>query len=153
MTLSFPEFAPKFREVFQCQELWLETNGYGFRRWPEACLHFDRIQVSHYGPHVFAKSPSNDEDIAFIREFLREHGREHILVVGEVRHYPRKDQGEGNTCSRAWGGTVAYWDKLLYGCCTAQGMAGAVGIPLTRHWRTEIMEPDLPCRHCVFSRE
>ena len=148
---QFDELVPLLKS-FRCNRQTLETNGYGFQRWPpELFLNFDLIAVTRYGPgYAVPESPSNEKDIEFIRNFLTQHHLAHRLAVGTHLHRPR-EQRVGNTCVRARGGTVAYWNKLLFSCCSAQGMEGAVGIPLTANWRAEIMQVDLPCDTCVFS--
>jgi hypothetical protein len=153
-----PTLHARFDEVvraldeFQCQRFHLETNGYGFRKWPpELFLKFDLVAVTRYGGTGYATpgTPSNADDIEFMRQFLDSRGVGNRLAIAVHSHTPRKYRA-GNTCSRASGGTVSYWNKSVYPCCTAQGMRGAVGIPLTSDWRREIMEVDLPCDYCIF---
>lgn len=154
---QFAEFAPRLRSAFDCETMWIETNAYGFRRTPEAFLHFDRIIVTRYGPEARAYGERetggpNDADIRFMESFLADRGLRERLISGDFSHWPRKYRGPANSCDRGGGGAIAYWDGLIYPCCTAQGMKGAVGIPLTENWREEIMQVEMPCANCAFAR-
>jgi MoaA/NifB/PqqE/SkfB family radical SAM enzyme len=130
---QFAEFAPRLRSAFDCETMWIETNAYGFRRTPEAFLHFDRIIVTRYGPEARAYGERetggpNDADIRYMEQYLSDRGLRDRLISGDFPHWPRKYRGPANSCDRGGGGSIAYWDGLIYPCCTAQGMKGAAGL-------------------------
>lgn len=148
---QFKEIAPKLRSTLKCDKLVIESNGYGLRHFPESFLLFDLITITRYG-HQYEGDLTNDRDIAFMKKFLLERGLSDKLLVGEsVQHYARIERGSNNYCHRAFSGGVSYWNGKIFPCCTAQGMTGGIGIPLTKNWRMEIMEVELPCQSCAFS--
>ena len=61
---QFSEFAPKFRELFGCEKLTIETNGWGFKRFPETFKVFDVIYASHYTENTFKDSPDHASTVA-----------------------------------------------------------------------------------------
>ena len=142
--------APRLRSVLRCRKLVLFCNGWGFRRFPESFLNFDRIIVTIYNGAVFPGCPSNEEDVEFMRQFMAGHGRRMEYVAGNVVHYPRKLNPESKGCVRASTGMLSYWEGKLYGCCVAPGIDGRVGIELTADWHQQIMQTELPCARCMF---
>jgi pyruvate-formate lyase-activating enzyme len=56
---KFKEWAPKFRELFQCRDLTVESNGFGFQRFPEVFAHFDVVYASLYSEATFVPGGSN----------------------------------------------------------------------------------------------
>lgn len=142
---KFQEFIPKLRVLFGCGLLTLETNGWGFNRFPEVFRHFDVIYVSHYTEDTFVNSPDNTAEINFIKSLLPESTK---LIIGEVVHTPREKRGTGK-CSRGHSETVAYSNGKLYGCCVAPGLNIDTGISITNSWRENLPEP--PCHECFFA--
>lgn len=139
---KFQEFALKLKELFNCSRLTLETNGWGFKRFPEVFKSFDEIYVSHYTNSTFENSPDNSEDIDFIKPYAKK------LIIGEVVHTPREKRGT-EKCSRGYSETVAYCNGKVYGCCVSPGLDTDTGVLVTDNWRNEIPEP--PCNECFFA--
>jgi hypothetical protein len=142
---KFQEYAPLLKDLFGCRRLTLETNGWGFMRFPDVFKCFDEIYVSHYTKETFASSPDNTEAISFIKNYLPDTTK---LIVGEVVHTPRDRRGEGK-CDRGYSETVAYSNGKIYGCCVAPGLDVDTGIKITENWRNELPEP--PCNKCFFA--
>lgn len=146
---NFTEFVPKMKELFNCTILTIETNGYGFKKFPETFKYFDVIQVSHYTKDSYKGSTDNTSDVEFIKEYLK--GTKTDVLVGEIFHTSRGIRNSGIICARGVSETVSYVDGLLYPCCAAPGVEGGVGIPLTHNWLSEIKNVKLPCDNCWFS--
>lgn len=150
----FQEFIPKLKALFGAQQLTIETNGFGFTRFPETYRHFDGIYCSHYTARSFEGCPDNTDKIAFIRKYFEDNpgDRRPEFTVGEIDFVPRSHAGK-NPCHRAFGGTVAYADGRLYPCCVGPGLPTKHGIPLTENWRTEIVQAFMPCNGCFFAED
>jgi len=147
---QFQELAPKLRSIFNARIIAIETNGYGFRKFPEAFLHFDKVCASPYDGSF--GGPSNKEDIAFMRSFMREHGAEDRFEAGpDLVHWP-KQPGKTGMCYRGQSGTVMFFDGLLYGCCAASGQPNKVGCEITPTWRDDVVNLPLPCDGCPFAQ-
>ncbi len=149
---QFGLMAYEARRSFQCATLAIETNAFGFKRFPEHFLHFDEIHVTHYRADTYVKSPPKDGEMAFMREFLQGHGGKPALFVREIDpHFTRKIHANPVMCARGWNGFVSFMHGRIFGCCTAQGVEGALSVPLTPNWRDEIMNTELPCERCLFA--
>ena len=148
---DFPRLAARAREIFQAKQITIQTNGYGFGKFPESFLHFDLVIVSAYTERTYPGCPSNAGEIETFRQFLRGQGQEGKLVVNDVVHYPDNPPFPGGPCYRQEIPTISYFDGLLYPCCTGAGIPGAVGIPVTAAWREEILRVPRPCKTCLFS--
>ncbi len=148
---KFIEWAPLFKELFGCEKLTIETNGFAFKRAPWAFMHFDEIYCSHYTAGSFEGSPDNTEEIEYLRTYLGENSAR--MIVGEIKHLSRDIRGK-NMCSRGWSETVGYSNGKVYPCCVASGIpARDVGIPLTVNWRKEILDVAHPCDICFFATD
>ncbi len=146
---NFIEFIPKLKELFQCINFTIETNGYGFKKFPEIFKYFDVIQATRYTEKSYINSWDNKEDIEFIKNYLQDSKTK--LLIGEVIHTPRKIRKNGIICIRGLSETASYENGILYPCCTGSGVEGANGITLTKNWREEILKVKLPCKNCWFS--
>jgi organic radical activating enzyme len=146
---NFVEFAPKLKELFQCNVLTIESNGYGFKKFPEVFKYFDVIQVSHYTKDSYEGSTDNTEDVEFIKDYLK--GTNTSVLIGEIVHISRERRSSGIICGRGESETVSYVDGLLYPCCAAPGVEGRIGIPLSDNWIHEIEKVKMPCENCWFS--
>ena len=147
----FAEWSPKFKQLFAENQVSIETNGFGFKRFPEAFLHLDMIAPTLYrnGP----SGPSNEEDIRFLEKYRDENKPELPIQSYEPVHVPRTLRREGRDCFRAGSGAIALFNNHLYPCCTGQGIEGAASIALTTNWREEIMRCTLACQNCFFAEE
>lgn len=149
---QFPALAQAAQESFRCTTLGIETNAYGFKRHPEAWLGFHEIHVTHYLPETYAGSPPNTEEIAFMQEYLRKTKPSIRVYVREIDpHYTRRVHENPKMCDRGRNGFVTYFKGSVYGCCSAQGVEGAVGVPLTPEWRDAVTKQELPCARCLFA--
>lgn len=149
---QFDAWAPKFRELFDCQTLTLETNGLLAIRHLEALQHFDKVYVTHYTQGTFRTAPEayrvdNTQQIEKLKMALgaRLHVKPHMY------HEPRARQRGTRPCAAAHSETVAYWNGRLFPCCLADGVPNAVGIELTPDWRTQILTVAPPCATCFFA--
>jgi MoaA/NifB/PqqE/SkfB family radical SAM enzyme len=144
---QFINYVPNLRELFQCNRLTIETNGWGFKKFPDIFRYFDWIQVSHYSVDSYEKSWDNSKEIDFIRGYLPSMS----LIVGEITHIPRNVITGGKICDRGLSENASFYKGKLYPCCVAPGIEGAKGIELTPNWRQEILKVKLPCHNCLFS--
>ena len=146
---QFQELAPCLRSILNANSIGIESNGYGFKKFPEAFLHFDQVHASPYDG-TFG-GPSNLDDISFMRNFFTEHGRPDDFISGPALiHWPRNSWGS-RPCFRGDAGTVIYFDGKLYGCCAASGQPNKVGCDITPTWRDDVVNLPLPCKGCPFA--
>jgi len=144
---DFANIVPYLKQVFGCNRLTLETNGFGFKKFPKVFNFFDEIYCSHYTAGSFVGSPDNTEEIEFIRDYVYLTK----IIVGEIKHESRENRGT-KMCSRGWSETLGYCNGKVYPCCVASGLpARDTGIPLTKNWRQEILEVVHPCDICFFA--
>lgn len=144
---NFIEYVPKLKELFGCNRLTVETNGFGFKRFPETFSFFDEIYCSHYTSTSFEGSPDNTEEIQFIKNLYPDK----TIFVGEITHLSRELRGT-KMCSRGWSETVGYSNGKLYPCCVASGLPERdVGIELTESWKEDILKVIHPCDICFFA--
>lgn len=140
---QFPEFAAKFKQLFGCKLLTVETNGYGARKFPEVFRLFDQVYFSVYTEASFPGCPNNQDALQKLSALgLKQ------LIVGKIDFTPRTRRGT-KMCDRGLLG-VAYARGLLYPCCVGPGLPEH-GIPLTENWREEISRCHPPCDQCWFA--
>lgn len=137
---QFDELASRFREMFGCKTLTVQTNGFRVEEHAEALRNFDHVYPSLYGPE-------NAKQVEFIQINYPSTTWPH----GEQGFTPRSQRGSGGACFRGRSDTVAHADGKLYGCCVAPGVDGAVGIEPTMDWRERIQDAPLPCSECWFA--
>lgn len=146
---KFTEFAPGLRDLFGCKQLTMETNGYGFKRFPETFKLFDEVYASVYTPETYPGCPDNREQIAYIEKYLA--GSATKFMTGLINFIPRSRRGT-KMCHRGRSNDVTYARGLLFPCCVSSGILEVDhGIPLTENWREEIVKVDIPCEHCWFA--
>lgn len=143
---KFREFAPRLRELFQPERLHVETNGFGFTRFPEVFSCFDEVACTIYQADSFPGCPDNADKIAAYKAY---HGEKSNLITGKTVFVPRSLRPGKNPCARL--GILAYYDGLLFPCCAGPGLPTKVGIPLTENWRDEIDRTLAPCDGCFFA--
>lgn len=149
---NFDEWSPRFRALFGCAKLTVETNGVLSTRHIEALKNFDTVYVTHYTSDTFKDAPAhyrvdNSRQIEILREALGDR----LYVKPYMYHQPRRVQQGTRPCAAAYSETVAFWNGRLFPCCLADGVPNAVGIPLTDAWRTQIHEVQPPCATCFFA--
>lgn len=137
-----PEFriiVPGLRDLFQCREMILCTNGYKVVEFSDLLEHFDSVLVSHYG--------HNGKEAEFVRDNFGD-GR----PEGPTLHVSKTRRAEKPVPCFRYREGIAYAYGLLYPCCVVHGPGGA-GIPLTANWREDILKVPLPCGECCFAEE
>jgi organic radical activating enzyme len=145
----FQEYIPKFKSLFHCKKLSIETNGYGFQKFPDMFLYFDELLISHYTTDSYKDCEPNTEDVNFIKSYLK--GSNTNILVGEIVHIDNKHRSRGLICGRGTSETVSFCDGRIYPCCVGPGVEGADSIPLMKNWKEEILKVPLPCKNCIFS--
>lgn len=148
---DFLKIVPRLKDLFNCKNLTIETNGWGFHIFPEVFKFFDWIQVTHYTSKTYLGCDDNTDDIKFLQNYLKNYPVE--IKIAEVVHIQRNGIKRGSICARGTSETVSYENGLIYPCCVGNGVTGAVGIPLDYHWKDmiEYGAVPLPCKNCWFS--
>ena len=142
---QFREFVPKLKALFKCQVLSVETNGYGFTRFPEAFDCFDVVAATIYTPDSFPGCPDNRAAI----EAFRQHPNGKKLLTGKTVFVPRTNKPSGRSCAKH--GILSYAYGKLFGCCVGSGIDRSYGIELDADWRQKIVAAPVPCSKCFFS--
>jgi len=134
----FQTIVPHLKTWFGCQVLTLITNGCRLIESADVLTHFDDILLSHYG--------HNQREADFLSSHFRDSRQYgptiHLTTARRARHPA--------PCSRAY--FLKYLYGRLYPCCAPAGFE-ATGIPVTEHWRKEILRVPLPCQECCFAEE
>lgn len=143
----FDVIAKRAREIFKPSILSVETNGYGFKKFPEIFRLFDAVHFTHYIKGEYFNW-DNSEDL----EFMRKNYPEVNILVHEMRkHTPRVLNGNIGVCANGISETVSYINGLIYPCCIGKGVSTAEGIPLSETWSTDILKVELPCKDCFLA--
>ena len=143
---QFPEFVPKFKDLFGCKTLAMVTDGWGVNKhFDVIAATFDEIDFSYYH--------TNPGALAMIKH-LMPHIRLNVYDAGQgaSNFTPRDKIGPGGACQRAWwrSGTIAYADGRVHGCCVAPGIKPDGGL-LTIAMESAMEIPDPPCASCWWS--
>jgi hypothetical protein len=133
----FAEFVPRFKSLFDCQTLTLQTDGFKAQHYADTLKHFNHVYVSRY-----------DERNARAADFVRIN---YPSTEWSGAFTPRAHRGSGKPCARGFSETVAYADGRLFGCCVAPGIPGAASLEPCADWRDKIEAVPLPCGDCWFS--
>ncbi len=136
---QFSEFVPKFKALFGCERLTMNTDGFRVKKY-EAIIrqHIDCVDFSDY--HL----PNRKFDLPFVNIF--------DAGVGASNFIPRDQRQNGVACFRAWHrehGGIAYADGRIFGCCVAPGIDTAEALVPSAGWRDHIPMP--PCQECWFA--
>ncbi len=134
---KFAEFVPKFRELFGCRLLTLQTDAFRTERYVDVLSHFDKIYASRYDER---NTKAVDVLVA-----------SHDTSVFEGAFTPRARRGSGAGCFRGLSDTVAFADGRLFGCCVGPGIPGAPSIEPSKDWAVRAESIPLPCGDCWFS--
>src|ERR1017187_4482790 len=140
---QFAEFVPRFKDLFGCEKLTLNTDGFRVPMYRELIeKHFDHVYFTHYETPVSERASAA---LAGIDVPLN------TFMAGNnaVKFTPRSRRGAGGPCDRA--GLASYSDGKFYGCCVAPGIEGSVGIEPSMDWKQQIGSVPLPCKDCLFS--
>ncbi len=144
---KFAEYVPKFKALFGCKILSLQTDGFGVEKHAAIIREYiDEVHFSHYGTPAAAGQ-------LYVLDRIMPAGKLSMFDAGirGANFTPRSRRGGGGVCERGTGGQVAYADGKFYGCCVAPGIDGAVGIDPTPDWRERVVAAPLPCGSCFFS--
>lgn len=141
---NFNLYAPKFRELFNCKQLTMVTNGYRVSKYEDLIVKtFDYIDFTDYED----QRPALESISKRMQVTARHEG-----VNGEL-FIPRASTGNGRPCTRAcWRSFgCAYADGKFWGCCITQSLSGAVPVEPAPDWSTRLLSSPLPCSTCFFS--
>lgn len=136
---KFAEFVPRFRELFGCRLLTLQTDGFGAIKHRETLKHFDWIVGSLY----------DQRNEPLINTLIAEHNT--LVFDGRGTFTPRSRRGSGLSCERGTSEAIAYADGRIWPCVVGPGIPGAISLEPTADWRERLGEAPLPCSDCWFS--
>lgn len=142
---KFSEWSPKFKEMFGCRFLTVESNGTMFKKLPEAFSYYDKIFATHYHPEMFDGCPENRSDIDYLKSLYGDR-----VWVNEITHVSRENRGS-EPCFRAESGGIAYEGGKLYPCAVGSGVRTNNYIVPTLNWREEIKTIYPKCSDCYFA--
>ncbi len=146
----FKELAAQIKGWFNAKTLTIESNGWGFTRFPEAFEHFDDVRFSHYTDALY-KGAENGQQLEFLKNYYAGKDKPKFLWWDAV-HIPRERKVEnGKMCTRGTSETVAVCDNLIFPCCVGPGVYPRNAIPLCMDWREKILEVFPPCSTCFFA--
>lgn len=136
---QFAEFLPKFKDLFCCERLTMNTDGFRVKKY-EAIIrqHVDCVDFSDY--HL----PNRGFDLPLVNIFDAGYEASNFI--------PRTQRQNGLPCfrsSRREHGGIAYADGRIWGCCVAPGIDTALSIEPTADWRDRLPMP--PCGDCWFA--
>lgn len=147
---QFGEFVSRFRTLFGCSVLSLETNCFQIQKYSEAVRCFDYIRIGVY--------PENTEAVAWLRGH---HGDIRVNNTGKcvetadpvdaVGHVSRARRGSGGLCNLESREHVLYSDGKFWPCRLGPVVEGMIGIPPSHDWKREISLLPIPCGNCFFS--
>ncbi len=138
---KFAEFLPRFKALFGCKRLTMNTDGFLVEKYRDVIeKHVDGLDFSDYhrGPRFESKV------VPLVNIFDAGKGASNFLS--------RSHRGNGDPCYRAWhrrDGGIAYADGRIFGCCVAPGIDGAGSIEPEPGWMDRIPAP--PCADCWWS--
>jgi hypothetical protein len=141
---EFALFGPLLKDMFGCRMLTIETNGFLFKKNPEAFDCFDKVYATLYDKPEFEHS--NKEDIEFLKKRLGDK-----LQVIKISHVSKSIKHGTKKCDRGRYETVSLYKNRLYPCCVAWGISVDASIPLTSTWRDNIVKVHPPCKECFFA--
>lgn len=134
---QFAEFVPKFKDLFGCKTLTLQTDAFRTDRYRDVLPHFDHIYASRY----------DERNTRAVDVLVSDFG----ATTWEGEFTPRSRRGGGGVCGRGTSETVAYADGKLFGCCVGPGIPDAPSLEPSRDWLSQIESLPLPCGDCWFS--
>lgn len=139
---QFSEWSLKFKDLFQCRELAIETNAILAMQHERALRCYDAIKATRYHPDV------NGMQI----DWLLSKFPEKVVTSAEPANHTSIDLRPGLVpCGRGTMETAAYCNGLIYRCCIGPGPEGAVGIQPSERWQDELKYVKLPCQNCWFA--
>jgi len=145
---KFSEWSPMLKELFGCKVLSVWTNGTMFRKKKEAFKHFDEIHITNYTATTFDGSPDNTEEIAFIKDYLKDY-------PVKISHYPAVhtplERRGSKMCFRGRSETVEFVDGCVYPCSSSSGLPTQIKVPVSATWKEDVLKLYPPCNECLFA--
>ena len=148
---KFEEFVPKFRSLFGCRLLTLETNGFKVREYSKVLKHFDLIRSSRY--------PENGEEVSWLLTNFPGYCQNGSTCVeigaepDERKHVSRLRRGSGEPCLLGKFEFALYTGGVFYSCRLGPAVRGAVPVAPCTGWQEKVLGTTLPCKVCWFSPE
>lgn len=146
----FTEYVPKFRKLFGCNRLTVETNAMRAKYQKDTFRHFDEIRLSLY--------PENKSEIEWtLKNFENawvQNGSTCIEIGAEPdhrKHVSLDRIGGGGLCKLGKFEFVLFTDGKLWPCRLGPAVPGAVGIEPCEDWRERVLALPIPCGECWFS--
>jgi hypothetical protein len=158
---DFKEISLNLREIFQAPSFMLVTNGFLFEREKKQLpllLQYNSIFLTHYTDQFYTLNPNsgkpNTSAVTIIKEFLESEGYSGLQVIEMNSHKSMNVKvTNGTGCYHFHSNMIAYYEGILYGCCVSWSLPEkGTGVPLTREWRSELKNINLPCETCFLSK-
>jgi organic radical activating enzyme len=152
---DFEWFAENVHNIFQCNDILILTNGSMPKdKWP-LLLKFDRVYITNYTDKFEKahKCPSNTAQATELRDWLEANGMSVWLQDMDIHFQKSSKQRWANGCIFFYDekDMVAYYKGQIYGCCTSWQLPyRGRGIVLTKDWRNDLKDIDLPCDNCFL---
>jgi hypothetical protein len=152
---EFEWLCENLHNIFQCDDILLLTNAIVPREKWNSILKFDRVYISHY-TDKFAKTygvPDNTAEATALKDWLEERGMNVWLQRMECHLPMNTRQRWANGCIFFYDhkDMVTYYRGQIYGCCTSWQLPyRGRGIVLTKDWRNDLKDIDLPCDNCFL---
>lgn len=149
----FAEYVPRFKKLFGCRQLTLETNGFQCEKYADVLPCFDQIRLSAYEDNV--------RECAWVLEHFPCGGRTYVqngstcVEIGaepdERKHVSLSRRGAGGRCMLGTFEFALYTEGKFWPCRLGPAVPGAVGIEPCGDWMQKIIEAESPCAECWFS--
>lgn len=143
---DFTKIVSKLRKLFKPKFLSIETNGYGFTKFPDYFVYFDIVHYSLYNKQYFGFS---NEDAL---KYMQKHYPYVTISVHKINNHTLRTNKGQNMCDKGISETVAFMDGKIYPCCIGNGFDGAIGIEPCNNWEDKIHEINIPCNNCFLAK-
>ncbi len=150
---QFPLYVPRFKALFGCKQLTLETNGFQCQKYANVLHHFDAIRLSRY--------EDNRAECDWVLENFPCGGRTYVqngstcVEIGvepdERKHISRERRGAGGRCMLGTFEFALFTEGKFWPCRLGPAVKGARGIEPCVGWERKILEMEVPCQECWFS--
>lgn len=151
LTGGEPTLHPKFEEVARLARaargskfLRLISNGAKLEKHAAALKYFDRVDMSVFTDESNAGTPTDPTIVDRVRAAKPDTDFRSYVVIHS------KSSGK-MACGREKN-SVSTMDGRVYGCCVANGIAGAESTELSPGWEGRLGDVPLPCDRCVFGQ-
>lgn len=151
LTGGEPTLHPKFDEVARLcraargnRQLRLISNGAKLEKHAASLKYFDRVDMSIFTAESNAGAPTDPTIVDRVRAAKPQTEFKPYVVIHS------KSSGRG-ACGREKY-SVSTMEGRVYGCCVANGIAGAESTDLSPGWEDRLGAVPLPCDRCVFGR-